>query len=132
MRGGNYQPGQWFFTRLMAREIAEVIRHACVFAERFDSAETISFRAEWRGLSGRVPDDNIMPLIRWHGSQAAEDCRIATWNEPVVRLASQWADITAEILSKVTRGFNLHYSVSAQEINSWAKEWRSTRYINDW
>ena len=55
--------GTWFWPFLMAREIAEVVAHARAFAERFEAPETVSLRAEWRGLRGRRLKDPNNPFM---------------------------------------------------------------------
>ena len=54
-------PGTWFWPFAMAREIAEVIRHARSLAQRFEAPETVSFRAEWHGLEDSVLMDPNHP-----------------------------------------------------------------------
>jgi hypothetical protein len=108
----------------MAREIAEVVRHARAFAERFPAPESVSFRAEWRGLQGRSLKDPQSPLFRRQGRQAQSDSRVVTRTVPITDLTSRWAEITADILSTVTRMFDATFSVSSQEVNSWSKKFR--------
>lgn len=119
-----FEPGTWFWPYAMGREIAEVIRHARAFTQRFARPETVSFRAEWRGLQGREVKDPINPMLRMMGRTARSDTRTVTCTVPVADLSSRWAEITAEMLSPVTRLFDPNYSVSAQEILAWSERFR--------
>jgi hypothetical protein len=122
--GPDFKPGTWLWPNVMAREIAEVVRHARAFAERFPAPESVSFRAEWRGLQGRSLKDPQSPLFRRQGRQAQSDSRVVTRTVPITDLTSRWAEITADILSTVTRMFDATFSVSSQEVNSWSKKFR--------
>ena len=117
-------PGTWLWPRAMAREIAEVIRHARAFAERFEAPETVSFRAEWRGLEGRILKDPNHPWAERGGGSAKEDSRVVARTVPVAELAQGWPKLTAEMLSSVLRMFDPNRSVSAQDIQAWSQEFR--------
>ena len=122
--GPEYRAGTWFWPYVMAREIAEVIRHARAFAERFEAPESVSFRAEWRGLRDRTLKDPNDPLLRWQGQPAQSDSRIVTTTVPVAHLTSRWPNITADMLSTVMRIFDATLSISPQEILNWSKRFR--------
>ena len=122
--GEGFKPGTWFWPYIMGREIAEVIRHARAFAERFSMPENVSFRAEWCGLQGWEVKDPDTPMLRMMDRSAQSDTRTVTRTVPVADLSSRWAEITAEMLSPVTRMFDPNYSVSAQEILAWSKRFR--------
>ena len=122
--GSDYMTGTWFWPFVMAREITEVIRHACAFAERFGTPESVSFRAEWRGLQGRTLKDPDNPSLRRQGRPALSDSRVVMRTVPFAHLTSRWADITADILSTITRMFDATFSISPQSIQSWSKRFR--------
>ena len=122
--GAEFRAGTWFWPFLMAREIAELIAHARAFAERFEAPETVSFRAEWRGLKGRRlkdPDDSFVEL---RGGAAEDDLRAVTRTIPVASLTAGWPELTADMLSAVLRLFDPRHSVSAAEIREWSKRFR--------
>lgn len=125
--GSGFQPGTWFWPYVMAREIAEVVRHARAFADRFETPESVSFRAEWNGLKGRELRDPNNPLLalRHSGHSPHSDSRVVTRTVPVADLTSRWADITAGILSAITRMFDARLSISSQEVLAWSKKFRS-------
>ena len=122
--GEGFEPGKWFWPYVMGREIAEVIRHARAFAERFDAPESVSFRAEWRGLQYREVKDPNTPMIRRAGQFAQSDRRVVSLTVSVADLNSRWSEITSEMLSPVTRMFDPNYSVSPHEILQWSKKFR--------
>ena len=117
-------PGTWFWPSAMAREIAEVIRHARAFAERFEAPEAVSFRAEWHGLEGRVLRDPNHPWAEMAGGSAKEDNRVVARTVPVAELAEGWPKLTVDMLSPVLRMFDPNRSVSEQEFQAWTRTFR--------
>ncbi len=114
----------WLWPFLMAREIAELIRHARAFAIRFETVESVSFRAEWHGLKDRILKDRDDPSLRYEGQPANIDNRVITKTVPVTYLTSRWVDITAEMLSKLMRMFGARHSISSQKILKWSEKFR--------
>ena len=117
-------PGTWLWPSAMAREIAEVIRHARAFAERFNAPEAVSFRAEWRGLEGRVLHDPNHPWAERGSGSAKEDSRVVARTVAVAELAEGWPQLTADMLSSVLRMFDPNRSVSAEQIQTWSQTFR--------
>ena len=117
-------PGTWFWPWWMAREIAEVIRHARAFAERFEAPETVSFRAEWHGLQGRTLKDPNHPWAERGAGAAREDGRVVARTVPVAELVEGWPKLTAEMLSPVMRMFDPYRSVSAEQVQAWSQDFR--------
>ena len=117
-------PGTWIWPRGMAREIAEMIRHARALAERFEAPETVSFRAEWFGLQGRTLGDPENPIVQFRSGTARDEWRMVTKTVPVAGLAKGWPELTADILSLVLRNFDANDSVSAQDIRDWSDKFR--------
>ena len=115
-------PGTWFWLRGMAREIAEMIRHARAFAERFEAPETLSIRAEWLGLQGRTLGDPENPFVWRRSGTARDDRRVFAKTLPVAGLAEGWPALTAEMLSPVLRLFDVNGSVSAQDVQNWSEK----------
>ena len=115
-------PGTWLWLSGMAREIAELIRHARAFAERFEAPEMLSIRAEWLGLEGRKVGQPGNPLVSIRSGTARDDRRVFAKTVPVAGLAEVWPALTAEMLSPVLRLFHANGSVSAQEVRTWLEE----------
>ncbi len=116
--------GTWFWPQGMAREIAEMIQHARAFAERFEAPETVSFRAEWRGLSGRTTRNPNSPYVGRESVPAHDDGRDVSRTVRVASLAKGWPELTADMLSPVLRMFDARQSVSAQDIQTWSEKFR--------
>ena len=121
-KGAN--PGTWLWPLGTAREIAEMIRHACALAERFEAPETVSFRVEWSGLRDRCLLDPDSPYFAMHRVTAREDRCVFAKTVPVAGLAEGWAELTAEMLSRVLRMFDAKESVSGTDIRSWSEKFR--------
>jgi hypothetical protein len=124
--GPEYQPGKLFWPYNMAREIAEVMRHARAFTERFDNPEAVAFRVEWRGLRGRELTDpeNHFVRLRYAGRVAQSDSRLVTRTVAVADLASHWPEFTASMVSTVLRMFDATLSVSPDEVRAWSRKFR--------
>ena len=116
--------GTWLWPEGVARDLAELIRHARAFSERFKTAETISFCVEWWDLKGRRLDAPVVPLLRSRRDVATDDNCVATSTVAVAELSDGWQSVTAGMLSKVLRMFNAGTSVSAQQIDAWSKDFR--------
>jgi hypothetical protein len=109
---GTNNPETWFSPRLLARELAEMIRHARGIAERFDSPVSVTLRCEWYGLSGRVIWD---PWGVWWPDErvATSDQRITTGSWPVSMLENGWPEIVAQLAAPVIRAFPSDFKMSA-------------------
>jgi hypothetical protein len=46
---GRMQPGSFLSPNWMVRSLAEIVRHARAFSERFENPTSVSFRFEWQG-----------------------------------------------------------------------------------
>ena len=123
--GQGYEAGTWFSPYIMAREIAEVLRHARAFSERFETPESVTFHAKWCGLQDRVPKNHLGLPFCWMDSRVQSDDRTVTRVIPISHLTSHWMDITADILSTITRMFDADFSISSQEVSAWEKRFRS-------
>ena len=123
--GAGFEAETWLWPFLMAREIAELLRHARALAERFRTVESVSFLAEWNGIKGRVLKDRDEPLIRYRGRPAESDNRVIARTVSVPYLTSRWTDLTAEILSGVMRMFDAGHSIPSERIQSWSKKFRT-------
>ena len=118
------EAGTWLWPFGMAREIAEVIRHARAFAERFEAPGTVSFRAQWSGLRGRKLGDPRTPFVSMQSGTAIDDGRVLTRTVPVASLTDYWPELTASMLAPILRMFGVGQSVSAQDIRTWSEKFR--------
>lgn len=106
----------------MVRNLAECVRHAAGFAERFEYATNVSFRCEWRGLRGRTAGD---PEARWIGYVAVDqDSRISEVTWPVATLRSNWTEVVAKLAASMARLFLREDSLNQQWIQSESTRWR--------
>ena len=117
-------PGTWFWLRGMAQEIAEMIHHAHTLASRFEVPETVTFRAEWLGLRGRVLGDPENPLVHMRSQTARDDRRVFETTVPVAGLDESWSQLTAQMLSRVLRVFDANASLSPQDIRTLSAKFR--------
>jgi hypothetical protein len=119
-------PGTWFSPNMMARSLAEFVRHARGLAERFDAPTTVSFRCEWHGLAGRGLYSGD-PMRRWHaGRDSRSDHRVASGTWPVSTLTNGWAEIVARLGAPVARVFGVEQTLTPTwvlgEAPSWLRE----------
>ena len=118
-------PATWLWPEGVARDLAELIRHALAFSQRLETAETVSFRAEWWGLKGRRLDAPQAPLLRSRHGFAEDDSCVATTTVPIAELGQGWRSLTATLLSRVLRMFDARASVSSEQIDAWSKNFRT-------
>ena len=121
---GSSAAGQWLAQDWMARDLGELIRHACAFSERFETAGTVTFRAEWHGLAGRRVRDTRVPWTRGQYDVATDDEVAVTRTVGVAELVDGWPELVADMLSRALRVFNAGSSVSSGEITTWSADWR--------
>lgn len=114
-------PGTWFSPNTLVCSLAEIVRHARSFAERFDAPITVSFRCEWHGLSSRHLAD-IEGLWRDRGAVSG-DHRTASGTWPVSTLASDWPKIVADLSAPVARLFGVESVVTPEWVRSEAPKW---------
>ena len=94
------------------------------FAERFEAPKTVSFRAEWHGLQGRILKDPNHPWGERGEGAAREDSRVVERTVPLAELADGWPKLTADMLSPVMRMFDPYRSVSAEQVRAWSRDFR--------
>jgi hypothetical protein len=117
-------PGTLFDPNLMVRSLAECVRHARGVCERFDAPSSVSFRCEWRGLTGRK-------LFHMNGfwsdrGPARTDHRIATGTWSVPALTSDLLQIISVLAAPVARLFGIESVLTPAWIASDASTWRRT------
>jgi hypothetical protein len=119
--GKNWRPGTWLSPNLLAPALAEFVRHARAFAERFAASTSVSFRCEWHGLEGRMVAD---PYSDWSVHPAARmGQRTATGSWPVTALASEWPKIVAHLGAPLARTFDITNVFTPQWILGQAPKW---------
>jgi hypothetical protein len=116
-------PGQWFRPFFLAREIAELVRHARAMCENFPAAQSVSFRCEWFGLEGRRIADPEADWSKERISKADHRVCIGAW--PVADLASRWPAIVADTSSCVVRLFDPEFELPEQWVLHVAPKFRS-------
>jgi hypothetical protein len=115
------KPGTWFSPNMLALSLAEFIRHARGYAERFESPTTVSFRCEWRGLEGRHVDDPFGPWSRHPPASTGHRIKSGTW--PVTTLTSDWPGIVANLGAPVARMFDVGNVFTSQWITGECPKW---------
>lgn len=109
------KPGTILDPALMIRSLAELVRHAKAFAERFSSAREVEFRCQWRGLSGRRP---FLTQRYGHilGHSTGRDERVATGRFPVGELGGDWPEVVARLADPLARSLGIEEFASATAI----------------
>jgi hypothetical protein len=108
---------------LVARSLAELVRHARGLAERFDSAGEVAFRCEWWGLAGRCVGD-ALGHGRPSGRVGRTDHRIATGAWPVGDLGSNWYEIVSALGGPVSRTFGVEDQMDPGAIAGSVERWK--------
>ena len=116
------QPGSSLSLKILAQSLAEFVRHARGFAERFEAPTNVIFRCEWRGLAGRrLFDQNVF----WRTDQiATAESRFVTASFPIATLANNWPEVVAALGSPIARLFGIGPVFSPQWIAGQASTWR--------
>lgn len=121
-QGMGLKPGSWFSPNMLVRSLAELVRHARGFSERFDNPTTISFLCEWHGLEDRMlADPQAMWSLRRALTRANHRTISRTW--PVSAAAGSWVDIVAELAAPIVRLFMPDYSVTSEWVTGQAPKW---------
>ena len=115
------EPGTAFNPKDQVRAVAEIVRHAQSFAEKFDMPVLVDFLCEWRGLAGRSIHDPFgyysMP------GEAMVDGRRVSKEVPVGALASSWPETVTDLISPVVRLFNSSFRVTPEWVKGQAASW---------
>jgi len=113
--------GSWMSPGYLVRSLAELVRHARGFSERFDSAVYVAFRCEWNGLKGRQVFD---PMAHWRARRpAVDDRRVSTGSWPVAALTSDWATIVADLAAPVLRALMTDWTVTPEWVLGQSSKW---------
>jgi hypothetical protein len=114
-------PGSWLSPNIMARALAELVRHARGLAERFESPLAVSFRCEWRGLKNREIFD---PNGYWVGHfLAKQDTRLSRGDWSLGALSTDLPEIVAILLAPVARLFGLGEMLTAAWVARQVATW---------
>ena len=119
-----YEHGTWFWPYLMARELAELFRHARALSERFHAPESISFRLQWRGLKDREIKDPLDEFMGWNGHFAMNDNYVMSLEIGIAELIEEWPKFVSNTLSRVTRLFDPKFQISTEQIVGWLKRFK--------
>ena len=98
--------GTWFSPKWVIIEIAELITHAKLFANLFNTASKVLFLCMWTGLEGRMLDD-IQPnydLTRFN-YRSRTNQRITGCKCVLSELTTEWRTVAARLSRPVLRQF---------------------------
>lgn len=120
---GGAAPGSFLSPNWMVRSLAEVVRHARAFTERFENPVSVFFRCEWYGLQGRIlHSPNTLWSIRWRDA-ASSDRRVSAGNFPVTMLDNGLSEIVSKLIAPLMRAFTTEQLIDAGWVNGQRKTW---------
>jgi predicted HicB family RNase H-like nuclease len=110
------EPEKWFSPFFMTRALAELVHHASIFAERFESAELVEFRCEWSGLREReISDADRDVAMTWGQGKIARVGEVATSTEcPARDLRARWDDVVSALGGPTMRLFDPSFDYSRE------------------
>ncbi len=116
-------PGSFLSPNWMVRSLAEVVRHARAFTERFENPMSVSFRCEWYGLQGRIlHSPNTLWSMRW--SEAAHgNHKVSAGNFPVTMLDNGLPEIVSKLIAPLMRVFTTDQVIGPGWVNGQRKTW---------
>lgn len=104
-------PGTTFNPKLLIRELAELVRHARAFAERFSTAESVIFRCEWFGLDGRkIADGTYWSVERV--ARASGRVSVGQWS--IGALRSEWPNVVSALGSPILALFDPKFRITPE------------------
>jgi hypothetical protein len=125
MPSGGMAPGSFLSPNWMVRSLAEVVRHARAFTERFENPVSVSFRCEWCGLQGRIiHSPNTLWSIRWRETGAGSDRKVATGTYPVTMLDNGLPEIVSKLMAPLMRAFTTEQVIDPGWVNGQRNTWR--------
>lgn len=113
-----------FDPRLAIKHVAEVVRYARGFAERFQSPRDVAFLVEWQGLSGRKPGGEHH--FRFLGRESAANSRTSTGVWPAGDLDVKFADVVSALVAPIGRNFSVESMMEPQAVRQQAPGWLRT------
>jgi hypothetical protein len=100
-------PDGWFSPLFLVRALAELTRHAYLFAQQFPSVHTVEFRCEWIGLQERaIWHPGIRGFFYYDGQIARSDRAITVAEALPTELLVDWPKTVSELGAPVLRLFN--------------------------
>ncbi len=118
----NRNPGSWMSPDLLARSLAEMVRHARGLAERFSAPTSVSFRCEWYGIGERVAFDTETD---WDDTTpgGVGDRRVASGTWPVASLTDDWATVVVALAGPIARTLGVSRAMTRDWILRQVPRW---------
>ena len=115
-------PGAFLSPNWMVRSLAEIVRHARAFTERFDNPVSVCFRCEWHGLKGRILHS---PNALWSMRRASSDSdhRVSTGVFPVTMLSNNLPEIVAKLIAPLMRAFATDQLIGPDWVRGQSTTW---------
>ena len=121
---GGPAPGTFISPNWMVRSLAEIIRHARAFSERFDNPVSVSFRCEWHGLQGRIiHSPGTLWSIRWREMATGSDRKISTGTYPVTMLDNGLPEIVSKLMGPLMRAFTTEQLIGPGWVQGQRNTW---------
>lgn len=116
-------PGTFVSPNWMTRSLAEVVRHARAFTERFENPVSVSFRCEWYGLQGRIlHSPNALWSFRWR-EPSGGDHRVSVGAFPVTMLDNGLPEIVAKLIAPLMRAFTTDQIIDPGWVSGQRRTW---------
>jgi hypothetical protein len=121
-----FRPGVDISPLWLAKNLAEIVTHARVFARSFPNSARVFFRCEWLGLQGRIASDPHRG--RWFGlgHPAADDRRLVTRAFSIGEMVASPQDVIYELAGPVIRALGTSGAMNRQWLASEALTWPRT------
>ena len=115
-------PGTFLSPNWMTRSLAEIVRHARAFTERFEYPGSVSFRCEWHGLHSRILHS---PGALWsmRRAPATGDHRVSAGTFPVTMLSNGLHEIVAKLIAPLMRAFTTDQLIGVDWVRGQEKTW---------
>lgn len=119
---GDMAPGTFLSPNWMTRSLAEIVRHAQAYTERFENPVSVSFRCEWQGLQGRILHS---PYALWsmRPTPAGDGHRTSTGTFPVTMLGNGLPEIVAKLIAPLMRAFTTEQLIGPDWVRGQSKTW---------
>jgi hypothetical protein len=117
-------PGTFLSPNWMTRSLAELVRHARAFTERFENPVSVVFRCEWHGLQGRIlHSPNAMWSIRFSQGPTTNNQRAFVGAFPVTMLDNGLPEIVSKLIAPLMRAFTTDQIIGPNWVNSQRRTW---------
>jgi hypothetical protein len=116
-------PGTFLSPNWMTRSLAEIVRHARAFTERFENPVSVSFRCEWHGLKGRIlHSPGALWSVRWRDSSGG-DHKVSASTFPVTMLDNGLPEIVSKLIAPLMRAFTTDQLIDPGWVQGQRKTW---------